>query len=330
MGRWLCGLVASTALVLGCASAAPPEQVQQSTVGDGGGGSDFAGQQCVDGADCVTGNPGTCDQGHVVCQGGVVNCVPVSTTQACYSGPAATRDIGACKSGTQTCIGSLGTCGGEVLPAAVENCFNDLDDDCDGKINNGCPDKLTTGTPRVLTAHGGNGGGAFTLRCPANSYVTKITVYGSSDTYIGGLDIVCGGPTLVRGTGSYTVTVAAVAATPNTQRGANVVTGAGNEFTYDCGAGFVPGWWFPGASDTGVDRVGLQCASTALSFSPTNQLTVAMTKQGTADSAGYNFGTLFEDTCNANEVLIGYDGRKGNHFDQLAAVCAPLVTTYIK
>src|SRR5438445_412349 len=134
MGRWLQGLLAAAALTVGCASAASPEQIQQSTVNDGGSTSDFAGQQCVDGAACVTGSPGACGAGKVSCQGGALTCVPASTTQACYSGPAATRDVGTCKSGTQTCIGALGTCGGEVLPAAVENCFNDLDDDCAGFI----------------------------------------------------------------------------------------------------------------------------------------------------------------------------------------------------
>src|SRR5438874_901074 len=119
MGRWFCGLVAATALTVGCASAASPEQVLQSTVGDGGGGaSDFAGQPCVEGAACTTGNQGACGAGKVACQGGAATCVPASTTQSCYSGAAATRDVGTCKSGTQTCIGALGSCGGEVLPAA--------------------------------------------------------------------------------------------------------------------------------------------------------------------------------------------------------------------
>src|SRR6478752_5216053 len=48
---------------------------------------------------------------------------------------------------------------GAVKPAAQEDCFNDLDDDCDGVVNNGCPDHLTTGTPHLLTARGNTGGG---------------------------------------------------------------------------------------------------------------------------------------------------------------------------
>ncbi|MDB4970878.1 MAG: hypothetical protein JWN44_6567 [Myxococcales bacterium] len=339
MGRCFYGLVVSAALVLGCASAAPPEQVQQSTVGDLGdgdgfaGASDFAGQQCVDGVDCMTGNPGSCAAGKVVCQGSSLSCVPASTTQSCYSGPAATRDIGTCKSGMQTCIGSLGACGGEVLPAAVENCFNDLDDDCDGKVNNGCPDHFITGTPRVLGGHGlATGGSAFSLRCPANSFLTKITFFGDNpDQYLSGLDIFCGTPTLVRGASSYSVTIAAVTATPASIRG---VTTAADTSTFDCGTtGLIPGWWTTGVYDNspgGLDKLGMFCGSTALTLSATNQLSLTMTKQGTGTPAGYAGlnPVAFEDDCLQGEVLIGYEGRHGNYFDFFQAVCAPLQTVY--
>lgn len=64
------------------------------------------------------------------------SCVP-GTTQACYSGPPGSQNIGVCKSGTTTCLADgsgYGPCVGEVDPGA-EVCGNALDDDCDGAVN---------------------------------------------------------------------------------------------------------------------------------------------------------------------------------------------------
>ena len=318
----------------GCAAAATPSSQSQSALGDGGA-ADLAGSvggACVDGGSCSTANAGACALGHTVCAGGVESCVPDVTTQGCYTGAAATRDVGACKSGKQTCIGALGSCDGQVLPAAQENCFNDLDDDCDGKVNNGCPDHLVTGTPRLLTAHGNAAGGSpFSLRCPANAYLTKIIVYAekpSTDGYDAGIDIVCATPTLVRGVSTYSVTPVAVAASPSTIRGGNIdaTLNAG----FDCGAtGFSPGWYAQYSSDPGgIDELGMSCAPGSLTLSATNQLSVSFTKGGSLGVYGYAFGTASEDDCAANEVLIGFDGRKGSWLDGLQAVCAPLTVVY--
>jgi len=57
-------------------------------------------------------------------------------TEFCYSGPAETRGVGACRQGRPSC-GNAGTviCGGEVLPT-TEVC-NGKDDDCDGTVDEG-------------------------------------------------------------------------------------------------------------------------------------------------------------------------------------------------
>jgi hypothetical protein len=53
-------------------------------------------------------------------------------TQACYTGPPATRGVGTCRDGTRTCaFGALGPCVGEVVPT-VDRCGDGLDTDCDG------------------------------------------------------------------------------------------------------------------------------------------------------------------------------------------------------
>jgi hypothetical protein len=61
------------------------------------------------------------------------------TSQPCYSGPVATKGIGACHAGVQECAGGAwsSVCSGERTPA-VEACNGD-DDDCDGATDEGAP-----------------------------------------------------------------------------------------------------------------------------------------------------------------------------------------------
>ncbi len=57
------------------------------------------------------------------------------TTKPCYSGPATTRGVGACKDGVINCAGGVcGKCVGEVTPTD-ELCGDDKDNDCDGKVD---------------------------------------------------------------------------------------------------------------------------------------------------------------------------------------------------
>ena len=58
----------------------------------------------------------------------------------CYGGPAGTADVGACRSGLETCsAGGLGACVGQVTPGA-ETC-NGADDDCNGLTDEPYTDK---------------------------------------------------------------------------------------------------------------------------------------------------------------------------------------------
>jgi hypothetical protein len=64
-------------------------------------------------------------------------CTP-GATEACYTGPASTRDVGACHAGVRTCAADghgFGACEGEVVPQP-ESCGSQTDVDCDGKT--GC------------------------------------------------------------------------------------------------------------------------------------------------------------------------------------------------
>ncbi len=63
------------------------------------------------------------------------SCAP-DETRTCYTGPAGTRNIGACSDGVDHCSTAgtwSGTCTGQVLPAA-EDCTGTVDKDCDGAL----------------------------------------------------------------------------------------------------------------------------------------------------------------------------------------------------
>ncbi|MHB8873382.1 MAG: MopE-related protein [Myxococcaceae bacterium] len=77
----------------------------------------------------------TCNNQDDDCDGAIDQAL----TQACYSGPPATLNVGACIEGARTCAaGAFGPCSGEVVPAASELCGNSIDDDCNGATDEGC------------------------------------------------------------------------------------------------------------------------------------------------------------------------------------------------
>ena len=97
-------------------------------------GAPPSGEPCQDHVDCADDPAGpVCDALLGVCGAG---CVP-GETRACYTGPAGTEDVGACRIGENRCSDTGAWepwCDGEVLPS-VELCDNGIDDDCDGTID---------------------------------------------------------------------------------------------------------------------------------------------------------------------------------------------------
>jgi hypothetical protein len=94
-----------------------------------------AGQVLPSTESCFTALDDDCD-GQVNEDGPGCVCKP-GVTEACYTGPAQTRNTGACKDGSWTCnaLGSAwSNCDGQVLPSG-ETCLTPVDDDCDGEVN---------------------------------------------------------------------------------------------------------------------------------------------------------------------------------------------------
>ncbi|NUP05282.1 MAG: hypothetical protein HOW73_04385 [Polyangiaceae bacterium] len=116
---------------------------------------------------CTTDIDDDCD-GQVNEGGAGCDCTP-NATVACYTGPAGTLNVGACKAGTAQCNADgteLGPCTGEVKPAD-EACLGAVDLDCDGETNEtttGCTCTIgdvidcytgAAGTEDVGVCHGG-------------------------------------------------------------------------------------------------------------------------------------------------------------------------------
>jgi hypothetical protein len=124
---------------LGGAGADGSVSADGAPIGDGGNGADVGpvfGHDAAaagDGGGCSPGSP---DQNGCSCTPG--------ETRACYTGPAPSRNVGACHDGTQTCVksgefGNYGPCTGAVTPGP-ETCSSTTDTNCNGKV--GCADPV--------------------------------------------------------------------------------------------------------------------------------------------------------------------------------------------
>lgn len=294
--------------------------------------TDQASNGCAgQGTACPTGYPGACAAGTLTCSGGTtLVCTPNTTTQPCYSGPSGTDGHGACHGGTQSCVGTLGACTGEVTPAANENCFNSVDDDCNDKVNDTCPIAVSVGTPVALPSVGGAGGGAGSTRCPAGQFAGAVRYfYDDFDGYMAGMGLFCVTPTLTKGTASYSITTSDVnAVSPINFYGYDEdYFDDSDDCTFGGGLGTV---WRHAILSVGsyVDGLESQCASGSLSLSSANKLSVNFTATGAYTGWYYASGTALVESCPSGSVLVGYDYRIGSLLDAIAAVCAPLTFSY--
>jgi hypothetical protein len=113
----------------------PCKAGKQTCNASGTGWSPCQGQVLPSTETCWTPLDDDCD-GKVNEDGPGCVCAP-NASEPCYTGPAGTRNVGACKDGTHTCNAAgteWGTCDGQVLPSP-ETCLTPVDDNCDGQVN---------------------------------------------------------------------------------------------------------------------------------------------------------------------------------------------------
>jgi hypothetical protein len=278
---------------------------------------------CVDaGTACTTDNLGACKAGHLACSAGGPVCVPDVTTQPCDTGRS-----GPCKAGTQSCIGAaLGTCTSQVMPAARENCFNDIDDDCNGKVDDGCPNGLVLGAAHSMGDFGGTGGyPASPAFCPANSYVVREQFDLDRNVQsVVGITIWCAEPLLSRGASNYSVSLLPTLSAGFA--GGNSITESGGT---DCGtSGFVAGYQTWVRSDTYVRGLFFYCANGTATLNADNSLSIRFADNGNNGGLYFASGNSVFVPCPPGEVLVGYDGRTGAYMDEITPYCAPIQVTY--
>jgi hypothetical protein len=288
---------------------------------------------CVGDTCCDSGSPGACAAGQRMLDGGAAACVPLLSTQPCYTGEAGTNGVGACHGGTQSCVGSLGHCNGEVTPAPVENCFNAVDDDCDGVVNNGCPSLLSLINEHSPPAAGGDGGGPNSAHCPQGSFVTRVDSWGDSNPnnkHASGVSIWCATPTLVRGTTSYSVNLTRNLPAPSQQLVG--LQNASDDRTDDCGLTGLTGLtsltaitYTVGVADDFVEGLGHHCATSAVTLQPDNTMTFDFKGDGgTTYTRWGDGGVFFDQVCGPNEVVVGFVVRNGLWLNRIAPICAEL------
>jgi hypothetical protein len=291
-----------------------------------------AAPSCVSGKTaCNTGFPGACGPGVLLCDAGAHARQPIATSQSCYTGLPATEGVGVCHGGTQSCTGALGACTGEVLPAKYESCFNDTDDDCNGVVNNGCPVFLSLGPDRALTAEGGLGGSATTTHCPQGAFITRVdSWFDDVDLHASGVSFYCATPILLKGATSYSVTLAADAPAPYASvMGLNYPT---DDRTDDCGlTGLSAITSANGLADSFVEGLGNHCGKSTVKLNADNTITFNFVPS--ADTTyqvplGVATGTVFNQACRSDEVMVGFNLRTGDWFDSIQPICAELLVNY--
>jgi hypothetical protein len=338
------------------------------------------------GVACVTGFAGECASGRIACVDGGEQCVSdeVPTDErcdgldnncdgaideaadgtgalwrACYSGPAATRDVGTCRAGSEFCIdGAWGSCTDQVLPGA-EVCSG-IDEDCDGTPDNGNPGAgllCVTGQPgECSTGVTACEGGVAT--CIATSAGRPEVCDGVDNNCDGtiddgdpgggelcssGLQGVCAAGFTVCSSGSLSC-VSSVPASPEVCDGLdNNCNGAPDEG--NPGGGVACNTGRPGicsAGTTRCERAAIEClqdtaAIGELCDSLDNNCNgvvndgcptaISFVASANGPQYGGGGGTAFSSPCIAGSALVGLAVRSGSEVDAVAARCAPITLT---
>ncbi|MEO6950769.1 MAG: hypothetical protein ABI321_03070 [Polyangia bacterium] len=296
----------------------------------------------------------------------------VDGSSAHHDGSATHTDGGMNNEDASIDVGDGGTSGDmthtgpSCVPAAKEDCTNDVDDDCNGIVNDGCADTLGIGATTMVAPYVGADGNAnatnLSVRCPTNAFVTQLSiVFNDSQTQAAGLRLGCSTATLNRGTSGYSVTLVPVSPNPYVALiAAAPAAGTDPPIVATCpGAGLRAMFATKGSYDTGgILGLFTRCGVGALTLNADNTLGIAMTPATTAATpvgsvgsdgyAGYDYGvgaglthTNVAWTCDAGSVVVGFNGRvstsgqisagvPGAALDKVQPICGTLVPHYIQ
>jgi hypothetical protein len=277
-------------------------------------------------------------------------CTPNTTVQDCYDGPPGTAGVGICASGQQACIGILGPCNGEIVPAAKEDCSNDADDDCDGKVNNTCAESVTIGLPRYLTPleptpPPANANQMYLeKRCPAGAFITRVQIqFDDPHLQLAGLQFSCGTAVMNRPAGSTTYLLGAtpIMPAPFDDFIGTIAMPTGTAQDVKCagiGLSGIVGLW--GKHDQG-GYIGAfaQCGVASAALQADNSLRITVSPVGGLTDSGHGFdygptiggsgyGIIRTWQCANNEVMVGFKGAVSGSIDQLQAICGPITPVY--
>jgi hypothetical protein len=293
------------------------------------------------GSSCASGNPGECNAGTTTCSGTLAMCTPNSMVQDCYDGPAGTENVGICKSGTQSCIGTLGMCEGEVLPAMIEDCTNDLDDDCDGQVNNGCADSISLGMPIMVAPlapttppMNANQLPPAASRCPQGDFIYELEVLvDDPNLQIAGLQYYCATPTLTQTTGTniYTLGMTPITPAPYDAFANAAASSPTSSIAVPCGTtGLQTIFGVSGKYDSGGYTAALaDCGTAIATWNMDNTITITVTAHATQTGKDFGLsGTQVAWSCAANEVMVGFYGALSASMDQLQPICEALTPVY--
>jgi hypothetical protein len=206
------------------------------------------------------------------------------------------------------------------LASTVVNCFSGA------TVPTGCPDTITIGADAPLTQYGGGGGGAATpTHCPANQVAVGFELYFDDNVFeMSGVGVFCSPVTLVRGTSTYSLGIAA-SSTQQTPIKGGTVTPPNND--YNCPVNQAI-WTTLMDTSSYVDGLGLSCGLGTLTLASDNKLSINFVDQNSNLGYDYGGGTQHPQSCPPSSLVVGYAGRTGSYMDAVQPICAPLIVNY--
>lgn len=168
----------------------------------------------------------------------------------------------------------------------------------------------------LTTPYGGDGGTAFSDRCPLGQVIVGFQGFTSpapQGEYINRIQIVCGTP-VITGSGPYLVEVGSGTTLP--ERG----TGGNKAWSRFCSTDHVV-IGFEGRSGAYIDQLVFYCAPLEISGTPGAYTLSFGTWEVLTDIGGTGGGAFPRTDCSAGFAAHGGEGRAGSSIDKFQLAC---------